>query len=232
MFFLQRFGPDFIHIMAAASQDLVQCHAELKSSRKRPVRDTLAFSDVFTKEVLSKRIRKRNSDDKYELTTNKGHHHLVVVSTTKVKELCFSESQLLFDPRGELPHHWPFLRHIVTIATQMTCPSLETTVLSQRKALLLLNNNNVFSSTTTTTTLTKFFVDLPLDAVTPFIAGLRPARATTPAARRDGGSTHDDVAEQRISRTRKTTTLGAQRPRFHHHVVVGAFGYRICTQSA
>lgn len=158
--------------MAAASQDLVQCHAELKSSRKRPVTDTLAFSDVFTKEVLSKRIRKRNSDDKYELT-NKGHH-LVVVGATEVKELCFPESQLLFDPRGELPHHWPFLRHIVAIATQLTSPSLETTVLSQRRALLL--NNNVFSSTTTTTT--KFFVDLPLNAVTPFIAGLRPARAT------------------------------------------------------
>jgi hypothetical protein len=91
---------------------LDECRAMLQDSRKRPLNDT-AFGDVFFEHTLANRVRRRQSDDRYELVVR---DHLQIVTSKELLEICYDEVNKLFDPTGMLWYHSAFLRKIPGLA--------------------------------------------------------------------------------------------------------------------
>jgi hypothetical protein len=142
---------------------LDECRAALHS-KERPLGDW-TFAGVFSEKILVERVRRRQSDGRYELVVGK---LLKIVTQKELPEIFYDDVRGLFDPDGTLWHHSAFLKKIAGIAAKYKLPDCGT-VLEHRRKLLPRPPSESSSKT---------FLLLPLPHLVPFLAKERPLRAT------------------------------------------------------
>jgi len=144
---------------------LDECRAALHS-KKRPLED-MTFAGVFSEKILVERVRRRQSDGRYELVAGK---LLKIVTQKELPAIFYDDVRGLFDPDGTLWHHSAFLKKIAGIAAKDKLPDcFDGTVLEHRRKLLPRPPSESSSKT---------LLLLPLPHLVPFLAKERPLRAT------------------------------------------------------
>jgi hypothetical protein len=156
-----------MQVMSKHSDILQQCRDQLKASKKRQ-RNKITFGEVFFESTIAKRVRKRTSDNRYEVSNLVPQAHLIVVSLQELQDLFQDDAAKLFDPSGDLHlRHGSFFRSVVSVA--IFCGS---DVLASRRRLLPLKPVSFCSQSLT---------DLPrvsLASLIPFVSRDRPLRGT------------------------------------------------------